>query len=102
MSNVGREAIELIVKLSPEAAAAESPEHKELQAQADRLGVALTPLHPATSDPDLATYAVARVDPAEANVVAEQLRRCAGVEAAYAKARGAPPERRTHHARQSR
>jgi hypothetical protein len=101
MSNGGREAIELIVKLSPEAAAAESPEYKRLHAHAAQLGVALAPLHPATSDPDLATYAVAHVDAAAANAVIEQLRRCAGVEGAYAKPPGAPPERRAHHVRQS-
>lgn len=93
------ESIEVIVKLTRDAAAPDSPKRKELQARADELGVLLAPLHPSTSDADLAAYAVARVDPSAADGIAEQLRRCDGVEGAYAKAPGAPPGRRAQHVR---
>ena len=93
--------IEVIVKLTPEAAAPESPEHEAVRARVAELGIPLAPLHPSTSDPDLAAYAVARVDPAAANAVVEQLLGCDGVEGAYAKAPGTPPERSADHVEQS-
>jgi hypothetical protein len=56
-----------------------------------RLGVALEPLHPSSSDPELATYAVTHVDEADAQTVISQLNDCDGIEGAYVKPRGAPP-----------
>jgi hypothetical protein len=86
-------AVEVIVKLTPEAAAPESAEHRSLQARANQLGVPLAPLHPSATDPELASYAVVHVDESAADDVIGQLLRFDGVEAAYAKAPGTPPER---------
>jgi hypothetical protein len=57
------------------------------------LGIALAPLHPSTTDTDLASYLVTQVDPASQDDVIERLRRCPGVEGAYAKPQGEPPGR---------
>ncbi len=100
MSNGGTASIEVIVKLTQEAAAPDSPQHKAIDARAAQLGVSLAPLHPSTSDPDLASYAVAHVNPLEAEAVVDQLLRCNGVEGAYAKPPGAPPERSAQHVEQ--
>jgi hypothetical protein len=96
----GPESVELVVKLSPDAAVGDSAVRRALQARASELGVALAPLHPSTSDPELAAYAVARVDPAVVDDVIGRLSRFEGVEAAYAKAPGAPPERRARDGQQ--
>ena len=53
----------------------------------------LTPLHPSSTDPELASYLVGYVETAALEGVLERLRRCDGVEGAYAKPRGEPPER---------
>jgi hypothetical protein len=98
VSDQGTAAIEVIVKLTREAAVPESRQHRALQALVAELGVPLAPLHPSATDPDLASYAVAQVDPVAANSVVEQLRRCDGVEGAYAKPQGEPPEGRADHA----
>jgi hypothetical protein len=80
---------ELIVKLAPTA------EPDRIRTHANGLGVELSRLHPGTSDPELASYLVARVDPEGARGVAERLMRFDGVESAYVKPGGAPPERST-------
>jgi hypothetical protein len=78
---------ELIVKLAPAA------EPDRIRTHANDLGVELERLHPGTDDPELASYLVARVDPEGARGVAERLMRFDGVESAYVKPGGAPPER---------
>jgi hypothetical protein len=55
------------------------------------LGIALEPLDPSSTDPELATYAVTHVDEAHAPTVISQLNDCDGVEGAYVKPRGEPP-----------
>jgi hypothetical protein len=57
------------------------------------LGIALAPLHPSTSDAELASYLVTQVDSASLDEVIERLRRCPGVEGAYSKPKGEPPGR---------
>ncbi len=57
------------------------------------LGIALTPLHPSTSDAELASYLVTQIDSASQDEVIERLRRCPGVEGAYVKPQGEPPGR---------
>lgn len=84
---------QVIVKLGPDTAAAGVPARRALDACAAELGVSLTPLHPSTSDLDLATYFVADVEGSVLDRTLDRLRRCAGVEGAYAKPRGEPPER---------
>jgi hypothetical protein len=59
------------------------------------LGVSLEPLFPATSDTELLTYFVARVESAAATGIIEQLLRCDDVEGAYVKPKGVAPERNT-------
>ena len=60
MTSGGMDKSELIVKLVPAATVHGSVEHRALQAHLDSIGVALQPLHPASPDPELASYAVAR------------------------------------------
>jgi hypothetical protein len=92
--------VELVVKLTPDAAVPDSPERRALHERANQLGVPLAPLHPSATDPELASYAVANVDEAAVDDVIGQLLRFDGVEAAYAKARGTPPERSTQDVQQ--
>ena len=92
MNDEHHEPIDVIAKLTPEAAASGSIEHRLVQSQAADLGAALEPLHPTTSDPALATYFLVRVDAASRHSVVEQLLDLDGVEGAYAKPRGQPSE----------
>jgi hypothetical protein len=85
------EQVEVIVKLAPAGALRESSEHRAVQECATRLGIALELLHPGTSDPNLATFAVAHVSPEHAQTVVRKLMECDGVEGAYAKPPGEPP-----------
>jgi hypothetical protein len=85
--------IELIVKLAANAARANSPARRSIDACASALGVSLAPLHPSTSDRELATYFVARVDRDALDAVVARLLGCEGIEGAYAKPPGEPPER---------
>ena len=83
--------VDVIVKLAlapPEAA------RRSLKACASAAGVELAPLHGETSDPELASYFVASVASHTADALAARLRSCPGVEAAYAKPAGAPPDER--------
>ena len=84
-------AVEVIVKLAPAAAQANTTQARAVHACLASLGVALEPLHPSVTDPELATYAVTHVDEADAQAVIRQLNACEGVEGAYAKPRGEPP-----------
>jgi hypothetical protein len=84
--------VELIVKLAPESAAPESRAYLAVQACAARGGVSLRRLHQSTSESELATYLVAHVDPAKIETVVKQMLTCEGVESAYIKPRGEPPQ----------
>jgi hypothetical protein len=92
-------AIEVIVKLAPAMTQASSPARRSLDSCISELGVSLTPLYapgpddPPSDDQDLATYFVVHIESSRADDVIDRLLRCEGVEGAYAKARGEPPER---------
>ena len=88
---MSRELVEVIVKLTSAGAQRDSPAHQQLQDCTQRLGIVLERLHPGTSDPELATYAVAHVTPDTAETVLANLRNCDAVDGAYAKPRGEPP-----------
>ncbi|MDQ6798781.1 MAG: hypothetical protein M3011_12335 [Actinomycetota bacterium] len=92
MSGDQPRAVDVIAKLTPDAAATGSVEHRLVQSRAADIGASLEPLHPATSDPELATYFLVHVDPAYRQRVVEQLLDVDGVEGAYVKPRGEPPE----------
>jgi hypothetical protein len=85
------EQVEVIVKLAPAGVERGTAEHRAVQECATRLGISLELLHPGTSDPNLATFAVAHVRPDDAQTVVRQLMQCDGVEGAYAKPPGEPP-----------
>lgn len=89
---------EIIVKLSPGAVSSETPAYAEVKACASQAGVTLEPLHPAVSDAELASYFRTETTSAAASGLIEKLLRCPGVEGAYAKPRGEPPERSTQNA----
>jgi hypothetical protein len=75
--------VEITTKLAPGSPASEL---RELVAAS---GASLRPLHPGTSDPELATYFIVHVpDSGEAPRVLDRLRGHAAVSAAYIK----PPE----------
>jgi hypothetical protein len=73
---------ELIVKLAPGA---------DPDAVRSRGGVRLAPLHPGTSDAELSTYFLARVEAQHIQDVAERLMRVDGVDSAYVKPPAAAP-----------
>lgn len=83
--------IEVIVKLV--ATAASAPDRRALDDCARALDIAITPLHPGTTDRDLASYFVTSVEAPALDDVLARLRRCPGVDGAYTKPAGAPPER---------
>lgn len=87
--------VEVIVKLAPGAVRAGSPGHAAVHEIARRLLVELAPLYGPTTDPELASYAVAHIAPASAELVVQELLACDGVEGAYVKPPGEPPERST-------
>jgi hypothetical protein len=67
-----------------QAGEAETPASKEILEEASRLGVALEPVHPGASAPDLLTHFTVYVEDAEkARAVAETLQRSDAVEGAY-------------------
>ncbi len=86
--------IEVVVKVRPDAIAADGDGRRRLDACARAVGVALTPLHPGSADPDLASYFAARVDQRSADAAIAGLRQCPEVESAYSKPAGEPPERK--------
>lgn len=81
--------VEVIVKLAE--AGADATARRTLELCAREAGVTIAPLHPATSDPDLASYYVARVEPQAVDVVLARFLACAGVDAAYLKPAAEPP-----------
>lgn len=85
--------IEVIVKLTPEAAAPNTKAHRDVQDYAARIGISLEPLHPSTCDPELTTYFIAHVDAAGLGSIVEQLLAFEGVDGAYPKGRGEAPGR---------
>jgi hypothetical protein len=75
--------VEITTKLAPGSPAS------ALRGLVSKSGASLRPLHPGSSDPELATYYIVHVpNPADASRVLEQLRGHAAVTAAYIK----PPE----------
>jgi hypothetical protein len=87
-----KDPVELIVKLAPAAAAPGSAGHLAVQACITQVGVSIKPLHQSTSESELATYFIAHVDAAKIENVVKQLLACEGIEGAYAKPRGEPPQ----------
>jgi hypothetical protein len=83
--------IEVIVKLL--ATAANEPDRRALDDCAGALRISIAPLHPGTTDRDLASYFVTFVEAPALDDVLARLRRCPGVDGAYAKPAGEPPER---------
>jgi hypothetical protein len=81
--------VEVIVKLAD--AGADAAARRALDLCARDAGVTIAPLHPATADRDLASYYLARVEPARVDDVVARFRACTGVEAAYAKPSAEPP-----------
>jgi hypothetical protein len=83
--------VDIIVKLAP---APPDAARRSLDTCARAAGVALAPLHGETSDPELSSYFVASVAPDAADALVARLRACPGVDAAYTKPVGAPPDER--------
>ena len=84
--------VELIIKLTPAAAHPDSVEYRCVQAAAATFDTFIQPLHPSTSDPELATFYFARVAPSTLDELIRRLLACEGVEGAYGKAAGKPPK----------
>jgi hypothetical protein len=82
--------VELVVKLAPAGARSEAA-HNALLACATDLGIGFEPVDRSTADSELAGYHVAHVTRAVATRAIERLRQCDGVEAAFTKPRGEPP-----------
>lgn len=85
-------ATNVILQIRPEAARelggrrAETPEAKEVAETATALGVSLEQMHPGVADESLSQYFTVQVpEDAAAAEVAERLRGCEAVEAAYVK-----------------
>ena len=76
---------EIIVQLSSETSAA------AVDRVAADIGATLQQLHPATSDAELARYAVVRVPPSQVDLVLATLRSSPDVDAAYVKPAGEAP-----------
>ena len=81
--------VEVIVKLAD--AGADPAARRTLDLCARDAGVTIAPLHPGTTDPDLASYYVARVESQVVDSVLARFLACAGVEAAYLKPAAEPP-----------
>jgi hypothetical protein len=84
---------EIIVKLAPAAVQAGGAVPPNVKACAAEAGISLEPLHPSTSDSELASYFRAFVNTATVQPTVERLLRCEAVEGAYPKPRGEAPER---------
>lgn len=93
MNAEGTEAatVEVVVQLSPTASRG-GPQHQALLACAAGFGIGLQPLVASASGSALDTYHVGQVAVARAADAVERLRQCDGVDAAYTKARGQPPQ----------
>jgi hypothetical protein len=92
MTGAEGDAVEVIVKLRRDPTGQDNAVFRELQARLAQLDIALQHLHPSTTDPELATYAVVHVNPADANAMVDQLTAIDGVEGVYTKPQGKPPE----------
>lgn len=79
--------VEVVVQLSGQAAA----DPTVWRSVEERASVALEAMHPGTSDPALAKFAITRVPASSAPAVIEDLSHCAEVDAAYAKPGDALP-----------
>lgn len=86
-SEVGEPTVEVIVRLQGQATG-DAGDRQLVEQQAH---VSLEPLHPGSSDPELAKFATTRVPRSSVESVVELLSRCAGVDAAYAKPEDALP-----------
>ena len=60
---------------------------------ASRAETTIQPLHPATTDPELATYFVAQVKPAAVERLISDLIDAEGIDGVYEKPPAQPPER---------
>lgn len=89
--------VRIIVQVRPELTAglhgpAAAPGTRALVRAAESFGAPLRPLHPATSDPELAAWFTLEVpDEAAAERAVEELRAVGGVTAAYVKPAAEPP-----------
>ena len=94
MSRRAETTVEVIIRLSPEAA--------KIGISAARAAIAdcglasdiqIFPLHPATADPELSQYFVSRIVSSAADDFIRRLLKSESVEGAYTKPGGEPPER---------
>lgn len=86
--------VEVIVKVLPNLASTNDA-RESLRACTQTMGIALSPIDADTSSgSELAKFYVARVASDDASRIVARLRECAGVEAAYTKPRGEPPNGR--------
>ena len=83
--------VEIIVQLSAEASDPAGATAAGVYRTATDAGATLKPLHPGTSDPELARYAAVRVPPNQADRVLARLMSSSGVDAAYIKPTGEAP-----------
>ena len=88
--------MDLIVELAPElaedvASGRSSAAVENLKEKLQVLGVALEPLHPGTSDAELARYFLAHAPAGQESLAVSRLRSQDGVVAAYLKPGGEPP-----------
>lgn len=88
--------MDVIVELAPELAddlAGNRPSERAaaLREELQRLDTSLEPLHPGTSDPELARYFLARAPAGREPLAATRLRERDGVVAAYVKPAGEAP-----------
>jgi hypothetical protein len=92
MVDIYSSTVSVIVKLTLATVGDDGSAHRYLQACGAEIGISIQPLHPSTSDPELASYYIARVDPSALDGVIQHLFACKGVEGAYAKPQGEEPK----------
>jgi len=88
LSSSDEPAVEIIVQLHE---TADPSDGSAMRTVRDRTQVTLEPLHPGSTDPELARYAIARVARSSVEPVVGLLLGCAEVDAAYAKPGDALP-----------
>jgi hypothetical protein len=79
--------VEIVVRLSGRAAADDVAVRRTVE---DQALVEPAPLHPGTSDSELARFAITRVAQSAAETVVDRLVRCVEVDAAYTKPESSP------------
>jgi hypothetical protein len=79
MADQTTDLVEVVVKFAPAAASPDAATHCALLERLARTGISLELMHPGSSDPELATFALARVHPNAVARVLEQLRNSEGV-----------------------